>query len=155
MSILSQRQKIYTELNHTTGNINILHGSMYLGSAPEFKVSGGDNEQRAIDDFEVHNLLCRGTQSLLQRDDLRPPICHIHLLLLLIRFAFCLVQSVTDLESAERCEGLQNRDHEHFLRTLNVSALIQDLDLDLGTTTKFNYRATPLLPPLSQSIFVF
>jgi len=56
---------------------------MYLGSAPKFKVSGRDNEQRAIDDFEVHNLLGRWTESLLERDDLRPPICHIHVFPLL------------------------------------------------------------------------
>lgn len=37
------------------------------------------NEEKAIDDSEVYDLLGRRAEALLQRDDLRPSVRHIHL----------------------------------------------------------------------------
>lgn len=42
-------------------------------------MSGGDDEKQAIGDFEINDMLGGGAIGWLQRDDLRPSICHIHL----------------------------------------------------------------------------
>lgn len=51
----------------------------YLRGRPELDVSGGDDEEEAIDDFEVDDLLGRRADALLQGDDLRPSVRHIHI----------------------------------------------------------------------------
>lgn len=42
-------------------------------------MGGRDDEQQAIDDFEVDDALRRRTEPLLKGDHLRPAISHIHL----------------------------------------------------------------------------